>query len=358
MVRSELEEFLAAFRSTCERAMKEYLDATMTRMATVDPVGARVAKVIRDFSMNGGKRLRGALVAIGYHAFSNRDWTDVMQAVLSTELFHAFFLIHDDLMDRSDLRRGSPTMHRVFEKELRDRGGQVHGSVEHLANSMAILAGDLCCAIAYDALLTMPFSADRIVRTLKHMQRMVDSTTIGQVLDMAPHNDPTEEIVEKIHLLKTARYSLEAPLHLGMILADQSQERLDAISRFAIPVGIAFQIKDDLLGIFGSEKEVGKPVTSDLEEGKETLLTVFARKHARAEDRVRLSALLGKRGLTRTDLDDARLIFQSCGAVAHCETRASVLVRDGKRALVEVSMPEGSRAILNGLADYVISRTI
>ena len=358
MERSELDEFLATFRSKCERAMRKYLDTTMARMATVDPVGAQVAKVIRDFSMNGGKRLRGALVAIGYHAFSNRDWTGVMQAVISTELFHAFFLIHDDLMDRSDLRRGSPTIHRVFEKEFRDRGVQAHGAVEHLANSMAILAGDLCCAIAYDALLTMPFSADHIVRTLKHMQRMVDSTTIGQVLDMTPRDDPTEETIGKIHLLKTARYSLEAPLHLGMILADQSQDGLDAMSRFAIPVGIAFQIRDDLLGIFGSEEEVGKPVTSDLEEGKETLLTVFARKHASIKDRARLSGLLGKRGLTRTDLDDARLIFQSCGAVAHCETRANVLVDEGKRALEEVPMPEVSRAILNGLADYVIRRTI
>lgn len=356
MGRQELEAFLKTFKNRFEPAIQNYLDATIDRMKAIDSSGGEVARIIRDFSLNGGKRLRGALVTIGYQAFSNRDWTEVLQAAISTELFHTFFLIHDDVMDRSDLRRGSPTVHKVFEMKYRDSNLPMH-NVEHLAHSMAILAGDLCCAMAYDALLTMPFSGDRIVRTLKHMQRMVDSTTIGQVLDMTPVEMPTAETIEKIHLLKTARYSVEAPLHLGMLLTDATQGDLDAVSRFAIPVGIAFQIKDDLLGVYGSEKELGKPVTSDLEEGKTTHLTVFAREHATAGQRLRLTGLYGKSGLTDDDLADARNIFRECGAVTYCESRAATLVNEGKQALMGVSMPAESKIVLRQLADFVISRT-
>jgi geranylgeranyl diphosphate synthase type I len=120
---------------------------------------------------------------------------------------------------------------------------------------------------------------------------------------------------------------------------------------------MAFQIRDDLLGIYGSEEEVGKPVTSDLEEGKETLLTVFARAHGNREQRHRIASLVGKHPITADELNDARKIFRDIGAVAHCEERAQELVRDGEKALEDLHLREDIAALLTELADHVISRT-
>ncbi len=356
MKSSTLSAFAADFRNHFDGVLAEHLEKTIAQMADVDSSGAAVAHVISDFVTNGGKRLRPLLVAIGYNAFSDRDWREVVQAGIATELFHAFFLIHDDLMDRSDLRRGAPTVHRVFAKTLQTSSVRRESNAEHIANSMAILAGDLCCALAYNALLTVPFPADRILRALQHMQRMVHATTIGQVLDIAPPNETSETLVTKIHLLKTAKYSVEAPLHLGMILADASSDDLAAMSSFALPVGLAYQIKDDLLGVFGTEEEVGKPITSDLQEGKETLLTVFTRAHGNEAQRSRLYKLHGKADLTEAELAEARAMFNACGAVKFSEDRALRLVAEGKAALKKMSIPSSSRRILGELADYVIGR--
>lgn len=351
-----LSTFLTTFRVAFDEALASHLKAALTRMGAIDPVGVTLGQVVSDFSMNGGKRLRGALVALGYQAFSDRGWEDVLQAGISTELFHSFFLIHDDLMDRSDLRRGSPTVHRVFEKTLRTLGNRRAVDTGHLANSMAMLTGDLCCAMAYDALLTIPFPADRIIRALQHMQRTVDATTIGQVLDMIPHEEPTGDLVTKIQILKTARYSVEAPLHLGMILAEARQEDLDSISRYAIPVGVAFQIKDDLLGTLGSEEEIGKPATSDLEEGKETLLTAFLKANGSENQRKRFAILHGKHGITKDELDEVRLLFTESGATAYCENHACMRIAEAKRALEDTRISGASRHMLAEFADYVISR--
>jgi geranylgeranyl diphosphate synthase type I len=143
-----------------------------------------------------------------------------------------------------------------------------------------------------------------------------------------------------------------------MVLAGASVNQLEMISRYAMPIGIAFQIKDDLLGIFGSEAEVGKPITSDLEEGKKTLLTVFAQSHGNQTQRNRIASLLGKHPISTDDLNDARGIFQEIGAVSYCEALAQELVCSGKEALERINLRGEIAVLLAGLANHVTSRTI
>lgn len=358
---SKLRAFVETFRSRFEPALEKYLNEKIRQLGILDPVGQLVATVIRDFTLGGGKRVRAALVVIGYQAAGNGDWARILGPTIAIELFHSFFLIHDDITDRSDLRRNRPTVHRVFGDVYRGLLARFPDQDrEHFARSMALLAGDLCCAIGYEALTKSDFPADRLITALQRMHTMVDATLVGQVLDiLAPIEGQTaEETVTKIHLLKTARYTFEAPLHLGMLLAGATPEEIAGISEYAIPVGIAFQIQDDLLGVFGSETELGKSVTSDLEEGKQTLLTAFVRTHGNQAQRDRLSVLLGKRGLTAADLAEVQAIFREVGAVAYCEDRARQLVVEGTRALSRMALPQETRGLLEELAEYVVSRAL
>lgn len=355
--RNTLAPFVGRLKSRIDSALAAHLSAVIERMASIDPIGASDARVISAFVMNGGKRLRPALVAIGYTACSGRDWEEVISAAISTELFHAFFLIHDDIMDRSDLRRGAPTVHRVFQHMLGTNCTSPLSDIEHFAHSRAILAGDLCCQMAYDALLESPFPPDVILRAQRHMRMMAEATIVGQVLDMEP-GEASEASVTKIQVLKTARYSVEAPLHLGMIFAGASDDDLEAMTAFARPVGIAYQLWDDWLGIYGSEQEVGKPVTSDLQERKKTLFTVFVREHGSDEQRARLATIFGKREVTEADLDQARVLFHECGAVAYSENRARSLVAEGKAALKGMHISPWGCAILSEIADFTINRNV
>ena len=357
---SRLQAYLKSFRVRFEHALEAYFKEQIINLGKLDPSGQEMTQVIGTFSSGGGKRIRAALVEIGYRAAGGGLSERVLKPAIAMELLHAFFLVHDDIMDRSDLRRGQPTVHRVFESTYRklfkesDRANR-----EHLAQSMAILAGDLCCAMAYRALTESDFPPAQLVRAIQNMHTMVDATVIGQILDVLTplKGMVSEEKVIKIHRFKTACYTFRGPLQLGMILAGASDEKLEMISQYAMPVGIAFQIKDDLLGVFGTEAEVGKSVTSDLEEGKETLLTVFARAHGNRAQQDQIASLIGKHPISIDELSRAQRIFRDIGAVSYCEEKVQELVQNGKKALEGLDMEEDIAALLAELADHVISRT-
>lgn len=353
--------FLETFRQRFEPALEQYLNAKISQLGMIDALGELVASVVRDFTVGSGKRVRAALVVLGYEAAGGSDADRIVRPAIAIELLHSFFLIHDDIMDRSALRRNRPTVHRAFAAMFRERLERFTAlEREHFSQSMALLAGDLCCAIAYEALSLSAFPAERLLAAIRKMHTIVDATVVGQVLDIVRplEADVTEEEVFKIHLLKTARYTLEGPLHFGMILGGAADEALAAMSRYAVPVGIAFQVQDDLLGVFGTDEELGKPVISDIEEGKKTLLTVSVRQHGTAPQRERLQQLLGRRGLRLTELEEVRAIMRESGAVVACEDRARQLVSEAKQALDPSPFPAAVRGILSEFADYVIRRRV
>lgn len=358
--KSGLKTYLKHFLGRFEPALETYLKEKTANLGALDSSGQEIARVVSMFASGGGKRIRAALVEIGYRAGGGEDSDRILKPAIAIELLHAFFLIHDDLIDRSDLRRNKPTVHRVFESNyrglLKNFGNRDR---EHFAESMALLAGDLCCAMAYEAITKSDFPPERLLLALKKMHATVDVTVIGQVLDILTplKRMVSEEEITKIHRFKTACYTFEGPLQFGMILAGAGAEKLETISQYAIPIGIAFQVKDDLLGIFGSEEEVGKPVTSDLEEGKETLLTVFAQAHGSQTQRNQIASFVGKHPISIDELNDVRGILREIGAVSYCETRMHELVQKGKKALENLGLQEDITTILVGLADLSIGRT-
>lgn len=354
---SALRSFLQSFVAKFEPALDNYLAEKKEELSRIDEAGAELVEEIRRFASGGGKRIRAALVNLGFR-ITGGEGEKILLPTVGMELMHTFFLIHDDIMDRSDTRRNKPTLHRTVEERYRDLLENTGVDQQHFGHSMAILAGDLCCAIAYEALARSSFPPERILGSIQKMHEIVGSTVTGQALDMVQPLVGQSEVgvVEKIHLLKTAKYTIEGPIHMGLILGGAKKETLATLSEYALPTGMAFQIQDDILGIFGTEQELGKSVTSDIEEAKQTLLTAHVFRHGTLEQKAFLQNVLGKRIATEK-MEEVRRLMVETGALAAAENRARELATAGKHKLENIALPEEIRNVLMELADFVVARS-
>lgn len=354
-----LQTYLRRFRERFEPALKTYLTLKIKELEQIDHMAGTVASITRDFTLQGGKRLRAALVAIGYRSIKGEEPDAILQPAIATELLHTFFLIHDDVIDRSSLRRNNPTVHQVFRRFFADKIALLpEHSQEHFAHSLAVLAGDMCCAISYEALSKSAFPADRILKSIHLMHEVIDCTMTGQVLDVVYPLEQavSEDNVLQIQRLKTAKYSFEGPLVMGLTFANADENILQGVRAYANDVGIAFQIQDDILGLFGSEEEVGKPVSSDIEEGKQTLLTVTAMARSSDKQRQRLRELIGKQGITDAELGVVQDIVRETGALNENSQRALWLSKRAQQTIADLPIRPDVRLLLHELANYVVER--
>jgi geranylgeranyl pyrophosphate synthase len=308
----------------------------------------------------GGKKMRGAMVLLGYQCAGGADLESVMRSSVAYELIHSAFLIHDDIMDRSRTRRNLDTAHVAF-----SRLGEMAGAEdpEQFGVSMAINTGDIAPAIAYNVVCSEPIEQQRVIAGMVHLNTVIINTVLGQFLDVTTFVDqiPDEADILKIHELKTAIYTVSGALQFGAVLAGaketaEGRETFDALARFGIPVGIAFQIQDDYLGMFSTEDELGKSVTSDLEERKNTLLFL----HTLAEGNGEQSEIL-REALGRHDMDDefverVKDAIRDSGAGEYSAGRARELVAAGRGEVDGVTTDERLRTLLEALAEFVISR--
>ena len=352
--RQYFEEFRAIFESYFNR----YLNEKLRELTEINAMGHVFAEKILDFSVGGGKRIRAALVVLGYQAGGGNKTEDVFPAAIAVELLHNFFLIHDDIIDLSDVRRSRPTIHKMFES-WSNQIFRNNTDRQHFCHSMAMLAGNLSCAMAIETLTSVNLPAERIVQAFQKLYTIGRDTVIGQGLDITRtfEDEISEEAVMQIYLLKTAKYTIECPLHLGLLLSGADDGLLEEISRYAIPVGIAFQIQDDILGVFGTEEELGKSVTSDIKEGKQTLLTVAAYKLGTEAHRERLKFLLGNPHISPADIEEVREIMRASGSLIYARSRAQLLVEKRKTEIRQLSIIADIKQILEGLADYIMERT-
>lgn len=367
---------LGEYKVRIERFLEKYLDEKISALQKVDYLGGEAGKYLKDFILPkkmSGKRLRAAFTYYGYRAAGGGDGNSILYASAGMEILHNFFLVHDDIIDKSETRHNEPTINKRFEIAYEKRGlitGFSNEEKSHIASSMAIIVGDICCALAYEALIDSGFEHDKIIKGLKMMHDVIKVTAIGEVLDIYKpveykpvENKPvekwaTEDEIRQIHLLKTAKYTFECPLQLGAILQGTSPEFLDSLSEYAIPVGIAFQIRDDILGIFGEEKKLGKPVGSDIREGKQTLLLTKALEKASPAQRKRITGLVGKSTVTRADMQDVQEIMRETGSLKYSEDKTESLTEKGKMALDKLALPGDIKDILLGLADSMKVRNI
>ncbi|MET8979306.1 polyprenyl synthetase family protein [Streptomyces sp. NPDC004539] len=339
---------LTAVRHRVDRRLEEFLDAK-AEAAHARHLPPEVTSLLRDFVLNGGKRVRPLLCAVGWCAAGGDPQPPeyVIQAAASLEMFHAFALIHDDVMDGALLRRGTPTVHRALAatySHLRDP--------DRFGEHSAILLGDLAHAWSDELLHSagIPDGRAAAVRTVTNAMR--SEVMFGQYLDLLATGPPQDDADAALRIVryKTARYTVERPLHLGAALAGAEPDLLTSLSAYALPIGEAFQLRDDVLGTFGDPRETGKPCLDDLRDGKGTLLVALAMQHADEEQRRTLRALIGSPGLGEEDAERIRHLLCVTGARAAVEQLIGVRREQAQQALDQANLTPAATAALQEIA--------
>lgn len=364
-------------RTRVQKVLDDVLAHQGDVLEEVSPECAPLVESVQDL-VAGGKRLRPAFCYWGWRGAGGQDDDCVVRAAAALELFQAAALIHDDVMDHSDTRRGMPAVHRRF--ATLHRGNTWTGDAERFGHAGAILAGDLCLSWSDEVLSACGLGADRVAAGKAVFDRMRTQLMGGQYLDMleqavaatgggrtgSVHGsdldplagadpDPVER-ARRVIRFKSAKYTIEHPLLLGGTLAGAGPDVLAAYSAFGLPLGEAFQLRDDVLGVFGDPGETGKPAGDDLREGKRTVLVALAVRHADPAQAALVRRLLGDPGLEDGGVVRLRELIVGTGALATVERLIVDLVRQSRAALATAPITAEAREVLSGLVDAATSR--
>lgn len=341
-----------------EKALARFLLDQRALLADIDPALTSVADAIEGFVLGGGKRLRPAFAYWGYRGAGGEDSEEVVAAVAALELVQASALIHDDVMDASDTRRGEPSMHRRFE-DIHRRAGW-HGDPEAFGTSAAVLLGDLCLAWSDELLRRSGIGPHALQRARPVFDLMRTEVIAGQYLDVHAQATADNSLnrASTVARYKSAKYTVERPLLLGAALADAKPVVCEAYSQFGLPLGEAFQLRDDILGVFGDPAETGKPAGDDLREGKRTYLIASAFAVADEPTAAVLRANLGDRHLDPDRVDALREIIVRTGALARTEQRIAELTDVALRALAAMELADDSAEMLAELARAATDRSL
>ena len=346
----------ATFRAEVKSALDTFIAGHSGHLADISPDTRAAVTALSDF-LASGKRFRPAFCYWGHIGAGGEAAPAIVIASAALELLQAAALIHDDVMDRSDTRRGQPAVHRRFEALHRAEGMQ--GDSEQFGLAGAILAGDLALVWTDVMLYTAGFDAASLARGKQVLDDMRTELMAGQYLDVFEQARGGGDVDRALRVIryKTTAYTIERPLHLGAALAGASPEVLAAYSAFAVPLGEAFQLRDDLLGVFGDPEETGKPAGDDLREGKRTVLLAIARARATAADQRELDALVGNADLDEAGVERVRGIFEQTGALAHVEQRISTNLDAALAALDSPAITRDGAAMLHQIAIAATDRT-
>ena len=345
---------LRSIADRVEARLDELLSAERERWERFDPMLAQPIDEIRRLVLSGGKRLRPAFCHWGYVGAGggSNDQIDI-DAGAAFELMHAFALFHDDVMDDAATRRGQPTTHAVAAEEHAAKGWA--GESRRFGEGVAILVGDLAFVYADRLMEGASPEAMRIWNELRI------ELNIGQYLDIIGSVQGIRDVdaAERICRYKSGKYTIERPLHLGAILAapERSDELLPALSRYGLPLGDAFQMRDDVMGAFGDAAVTGKPVGGDLREGKPTPLLARAVRRATPEQRAVLD-LVGSPGMDDRAVERIQQTIVDIGALDELEKHITELTTEAVEAITGAPIADEAKTELIALADYVSWRSV
>ncbi|WP_377642118.1 polyprenyl synthetase family protein [Oryzobacter terrae] len=346
--------------------VQECLDLELAHQAqVVAELGPDVDDLLRAVAdlLRGGKRLRAAFLYWGHRAAGRPDSDALVRLASAMEIFQAAALIHDDVMDDSDTRRGLPAAHRAMASAHAGRGWT--GDPDRFGLAGAVLAGNLCLTWADEVYATSGLAPDDVARGRPLFDRMRSQLMAGQFLDVVESMRPwtgveAGERVERagrVITYKSAKYTVEHPLLIGAATGGLDGEGTAALSRYGLDLGRAFQLRDDLLGVFGDPEATGKPAGDDLREGKRTVLLAHALAGADDGGRALLDQLVGRPDLDRDAVDELRGVIAGSGAVDVLEAEIGSLADSARAALASAASLEAeAREVLLGLVDVATAR--
>lgn len=352
---------LADFRVRLDAALDALL-AAKRRAADEegDPARQELAEGVGRLAKVGGKRLRPAFVWFTYRALGGERPEVALPLALATELLHTYLLIHDDVMDHADLRRGEPSAQVRFRDAHRARG--LAGDAADFGVSVAILLGDLAQAWAVEQVFGLAVDGPRRAELLAAFATMCEEVIAGQYSELlvaarrGHPGDVREEELLRVLQMKSGRYTAERPIQLGAILAGAPAASTTALCRYGRSVGEAFQLQDDLLGTFGDPEVTGKPVEADLKEGKVTFLIHHALALAPAADREAIAAALGRPDLDEDGARRVQRLIEASGARREVEAMIDLRLEDARAALDGVALSPEGQVFFLGLLDHLRGR--
>lgn len=347
----------AGFRDQVQAALDDFLDEQTARLAPLGDDATRLLTEARGV-LTGGKRFRAAFGWWGHHAVAApADERALVRACASLELLHASALVHDDLMDASDTRRGRPATHRGF--AVAHRGAGWRGDPEQYGGAAAILLGDLLLAWSDELLRRCGLPLEQVAPALAVLDQCRSEVIAGQFLDVSVQARGRADVETAMTVLrfKSAKYSIERPLHVGAALAGAGPETLARLSAFGLPLGEAFQLRDDLLGVYGDPATTGKPAGDDLVEGKRTVLVALALDEAPRADAELLDRSLGT-PLSAAEVDRLRAIIDDSGAHAQVEAVIEQLAEMAVTSLQRGRFDPDATVVLEQLASAATQRVV
>lgn len=347
-----IEDILQEFKQKADKAIIIYLDNKISQYGQVFPQSTLLVEQIKDLILRGGDRVRPALFYYGFLAIrkpSADEEKELIRMSAAFELFHTFALIHDDIIDGSKKRRGKATVHEFFEKKFRNKWGE----------KLALLTGDLADIFSQD-IFSSHYFPKQFQQGKDWFVTMKEKTIIGEYMDtlypLLP-DIPAKGKIWQMYGLKTCFYSVSAPLVIGAIFAGAKEKQVDGLLQFGQKAGLAFQIQDDILGIFGVDKITGKSSTSDLKEGKRTPLITYTlevlEKSATKEKFLR--AFLSNKK-TADDIHYIKNTIQDTGALDKCRKDCTQLVSDAKNTVQVAKLRRQAQYFLYQLSDFFIER--
>jgi geranylgeranyl diphosphate synthase type I len=364
-IREIVESFQREFNAVFVRSLAQKVEESkhLPPLAQHALAGAQRFS-LQSFAARGGKRIRPLLFCCGYLCLGGTDAQAILNASVAVELLQTGLIIHDDVIDRSLERRAGPTMHLLWQEYFREKRyrARYSGEPEHFGISMAVLMGDIASALAYEILVRSDFPVERRLKAAHTFSDVIYRVAFGELLDvdlgMRSLDTLTEEEILKVYELKTAGYTTEGPLHMGAVLGGAEGHHLALLSEYAVPLGIAFQVQDDLLGMFGAREATGKDEGADLLEAKRTPLVLKAWREGAQSERAALARALQDPHQAQHELARVRTLILDTGAARYAQELIAQNFAKVYTSLEKIERELGPTAarLLRQVAQYIEDR--
>lgn len=352
---TELFKSVAYIKQETDKRIDKLFTQKVKEGTKIDSEYRKLLEKMHALIMRGGKRIRPFLAVVGYRIAGGTDINTCLDVVVSLELLHNFMLIHDDVMDNDTRRYGGLNINGYYERQFARRMDQE--SAKQLGNAMAILAGDVNHSLAFECINNAALDLEIRQSLINYLATITFKEAGGQQLDVlgAVKNTWSVKHLERVYVYKTALYSITYPLQFGMLLgADKSKFSL--AEEYGKHVGIAFQLHDDLLGLYGTERQIGKPVGSDLEEGKKTLVFAYAKQLASPKQWRTLESYMHKPGISFADVQKVRAILDDCGAHSKAVVAAQRHVDVAVKIVTQSKLEPELKTLLIDFAEFCVTR--
>ena len=348
---------LSQLRSQIDGVLADFTKARSNALVDIGSELQPVAAAMTEFITDGGKRFRPIFAYLGYLGTGATPRPEILKACTALELVHVCALIHDDVMDGSDTRRNKPAIHRLFQSLHTDSSYQ--GNSERFGLASAILLGDLALVWADRLLVESGITREELINAQEVFSDMRDELMAGQYLDVLEGALATTSVERslKVARFKSGKYSIERPLHFGAALAGRPEFN-ETYSSFGLPLGEAFQLRDDVLGVFGDPKVTGKPAGDDIREGKRTVLIAVTMENSSSTERNIVTSALGNPSLSDSQVEEIQGIIKGTGALSEVEKLITELTDQAISALQQSKVEGKIVSVLKEMAIIATQRSV